>query len=178
LANPARAATRNSAVRRAEILKLFSKRNLSVLALLAALGLGAFWLLSAPRPLSAADIPQHTADLANGEKLYNAAGCRSCHKPSPDLKDVDANLPAGGAPLKTPVGTFYPLNLTPDAETGIGNWSDLEFVNAVQRGILSRRRAPDPGPAPSPPMPRCGPRILDIRAYLATLPAVKSPTFG
>ncbi len=175
MANPARAATRNSAVRRAEILKLFSKRNLSVLALLAALGLGAFWLLSAPRPLSAADIPQHTADLANGEKLYNAAGCRSCHKPSPDLKDVDANLPAGGAPLKTPVGTFYPLNLTPDAETGIGNWSDLEFVNAVQRGISPEGEHLIPAlPFTSYAAMRTE-DILDIRAYLATLPAVKSP---
>ena len=44
-----------------------------------------------PRPLSEADIPVHTADLANGEKLYNAGGCRSCHKASPDLPGVDAD---------------------------------------------------------------------------------------
>ena len=125
--------------------------------------------------MTAAELPQHTADLANGEKLYNAGGCRSCHKPSPDLKDIDASLPAGGAALKTPVGTFYPPNLTPDAETGLGNWTDLEFVNAVQRGI-----SPD-GNHLIPALPFTSyaamrtEDVLDIRAYLASLPAVKSP---
>ena len=125
--------------------------------------------------MTAAELPQHTADLANGEKLYNAGGCRSCHKPSPDLKDIDASLPAGGAALKTPVGTFYPPNLTPDAETGLGKWTDLEFVNAVQRGI-----SPD-GSHLIPALPFTSyaamrtEDVLDIRAYLASLPAVKSP---
>lgn len=138
------------------------------------LGLAAFWLLSAPRPLAVADIPAHTADLANGERLYNAAGCRSCHLPSADLKDVDPALPAGGKPLKTPVGTFYPPNLTPDAETGLGNWTDLEFVNAVQRGISPGGQHYIPAfPYTSYAAMRTE-DVLDIRAYLATLPAVKS----
>ena len=132
-------------------------------------GLLALWLLSAPRPLEASALPQHTPDVANGQLLYNAAGCRSCHMPSPDLKDVDASLPAGGAPLKTPVGTFYPMNLTPDPETGIGNWTDIQFVNAVQRGI-----SPE-GEHLIPALPYTSyahmkvEDILDIRAYLATL---------
>jgi mono/diheme cytochrome c family protein len=143
--------------------------------LLAVLGLGAFWLLSAPRPLALADIPAHTADLANGEKLYNAAGCRSCHLPGPDLKDVDPSLPAGGKPLKTPVGTFYPPNLTPDPETGLGNWTDLQFVNAVQRGISPGGQHYIPAfPYTSYAAMRTE-DVLDIRSYLATLPAVKSP---
>ena len=74
-----------------------------------------------------AALPQHKADAANGQILYNVAGCHSCHKPGPDLKDVDAALPAGGAPLKTPIGTFYPPNLTPDAESGIGKWTDYVY---------------------------------------------------
>ena len=73
--------------------------------------------------------------MANGKLLFNAAGCLACHKPGPDLKGVDASLPAGGAPFKTPVGVFYPPNLTPDPETGIGKWTDAQFVNAVQRGL-------------------------------------------
>lgn len=95
--------------------------------------------------------------------------------PSPDLKDVDPALPAGGAPLKTPVGTFYPMNLTPDAATGIGGWSDIQFVNAVQRGI-----SPE-GEHLVPALPYTSyahmkvEDILDIRAYLATLPPVASP---
>ena len=141
-----------------------------------ALGLVAFWLLSAPRPLDASALPPHTADLANGERLYNAGGCHSCHKPAPDLKDVDAALPAGGYPLKTPIGTLYPPNLTPDAETGLGRWSNIEFVNAVQRGISPDGRHYIPAfPYTSYAAMRVE-DVLDIKAYLATLPPVKSPS--
>lgn len=146
-----------------------------VLALLAVLGLSAFWLLSAPRPLALADIPAHTVDPANGEKLYNAAGCRSCHLPGPDLIDADPALPAGGKALKTPVGTFYPPNLTPDPETGLGNWTELQFVNAVQRGISPAGQHYIPAfPFTSYAAMRTE-DVLDIRAYLATLAPVKSP---
>lgn len=139
------------------------------------LGLAAFWILSAPRPLTAADLPAHTPDIANGEKLYNAAGCRSCHKASASLADVDPNLPAGGTALKTPVGTLYPPNLTPDDETGLGKWSDLDFVNAVERGISPGGGHYIPAfPYTSYAAMRTE-DVLDIRAYLATLPAVKSP---
>ncbi len=137
------------------------------------LGIVAFWLLSAPRPL--AQLPQHTADAANGQRLFNAGGCITCHKPGPDLKDVDTSLPAGGAPFKTPVGVLYPPNLTPDSKTGIGGWSDLDFVNAVQRGL-----SPD-GTHLIPAFPYTSyaamrtEDVLDIRAYLATLPPVNSP---
>ncbi len=145
------------------------------LALIAALGLLALWFLSAPRPLEASALPQHSPDVANGQLLYNAAGCHSCHLGAPDLKDVDPSLPAGGAPLKTPVGIFYPMNLTPDPETGIGAWTDFQFVNAVQRGI-----SPE-GEHLIPALPYTSyahmkvEDILDIRAYLATLTPVKSP---
>lgn len=151
------------------------RKTLLALALLAALGLAAFWLLSAPRPLTAADLPQHMGDVANGERLYHAAGCISCHQPGPQLAGVDSAVPAGGAPLVTPIGTFYPMNLTPDRETGIGGWTDLQFLNAVQRGI-----SPD-GQHLVPALPYTSyvhmkpEDVLDIRAYLASLPPVKSP---
>jgi mono/diheme cytochrome c family protein len=120
-------------------------------------------------------LPQHAADLANGERLYNAGGCFSCHKPAPDMKAVDLSLPAGGYPLKTPVGTLYPPNLTPDPETGLGQWSKIQFVNAVQRGI-----SPDGGHyIPAFPYTSYAAMrvedVLDIKAYLATLAPVKSP---
>lgn len=142
---------------------------------LAALGLAVFWVASMPRPIPDASIPQHTADLANGKLLFNAGGCLSCHKPGPDLKDVDAGLPAGGKPLKTPIGTFYPPNLTPDRETGIGAWTDAQFVNAMQRGIA-------PGGfhlIPAFPYTSYAAMkmtdVLDIRGYLSTLTPVHAP---
>ena len=157
-------------------LKLLSTRNIVVLALLAALGLVVFWFLSAPRPLPQSALPQnHVADIANGELLYNAAGCRSCHLPGPDVASPDPNLPAGGKPLKTPVGTFYPPNITPDAATGIGNWTELQFVNAVMRGISPDGRHYIPAfPYTSYAAMKIE-DILDIRAYLMTLQPVTSP---
>jgi mono/diheme cytochrome c family protein len=156
-------------------MRLFSRRLFRTLLSLAVLGFGVFWFASAPRPLGPEALPAHTADLKNGELLFNAAGCRSCHKPGPDLKDVAAGLPAGGAPFKTPVGTFYPPNLTPDAATGIGNWSDLDFVNAVQRGIGKDGQHLVPAfPYTSYAAMRMT-DVLDIKAYLATLTPVNAP---
>jgi mono/diheme cytochrome c family protein len=150
-----------------------TKRNIGALALLAALGLLAFWLVSAPRPLSADAIPVHTPDLASGEKLYHVAGCHSCHLPKSD-SGIDAGLPAGGTPLKTPVGTLYPPNITPDPETGIGNWTDLDFVNAMQQGI--GRNGSHLIPAfPYTSYARMKVEdVLDIKAYLASLTPVKN----
>jgi mono/diheme cytochrome c family protein len=143
--------------------------------LLAALGFVVFWLVGRPRPLEASAIPKHTPDIANGERLYNVGGCHSCHKPGPDLKDVDAKLPAGGAPLKTPIGTLYPPNLTPDPETGLGRWSDLDFVNAMQRGLSPGGEHLVPAfPYTSYAHMRVE-DVLDIKAYLATFAPVKTP---
>ena len=89
---------------------------------------------------------------------------------------VDVTLPAGGTAFKTPVGTFYPPNLTPDPETGIGKWTDLEFVNAVQRGISPEGENLIPAFPYTSYARMKTTDVLDIKAYLATLPAIKSPT--
>ena len=148
---------------------------LTTLAVLAVAGLGAAWGMSEPHPLTAAEIPAHQPDIANGKELFNAAGCLSCHKPGPDLKNVDASLPAGGSPFKTPVGTFYPPNLTPDPETDIGKWTDAEFVNAVQRGISPEGENLIPAfPYTSYARMKTS-DVLDIKAYLDSLPPVVAP---
>jgi len=65
-----------------------------------------------------------------GRYLTHAGGCISCH-----TEDVDGAVPlAGGRAMETPFGTFYSPNITPDVETGIGGWSDDEFVNAFWEG--------------------------------------------
>ena len=51
-----------------------------------------------------------------------------------DEKNKGAPL-AGGRALETPFGTFYPPNITPDPETGIGRWSEADFVRALREGI-------------------------------------------
>jgi len=69
--------------------------------------------------------------LARGEYLVHIAGCHACHT---DHQNKGAFL-AGGAAITTPFGQFYPPNITPDRETGIGTWSNAEFATALQQGI-------------------------------------------
>ncbi len=69
--------------------------------------------------------------IARGSYLVYAAGCVSCHT---DKKAKGAAF-AGGRGLKTPFGTFYSPNITPDPETGIGTWSDDDFLRALRDGL-------------------------------------------
>ena len=152
-------------------LKIFSKRKLKALTLVAVSGLLVFWVASAPHPFVTTNIPAHTANLENGKLLYNIGGCISCH-----ASEADAAVPAGGKPLTTPIGVLYPPNLTPDLETGLGKWSNVDFVNAMQKGLH-----PD-GAHLIPAFPYTSyahmkvEDVLDIKAYLESLPPIKNAT--
>lgn len=65
--------------------------------------------------------------VERGRYLFNIAGCASCHTQDQPL--------AGGRPLDTPFGTFYPPNITPHREHGIGTWSEADFLRALGEGI-------------------------------------------
>ncbi|MEW6330619.1 MAG: cytochrome c [Pseudomonadota bacterium] len=69
-----------------------------------------------------------------GEYLFRAAGCAGCHT---DTDNQGAPL-AGGRALHTPFGVFYTSNITPDPDTGIGRWSENDFVRALREGISPR----------------------------------------
>ena len=73
--------------------------------------------------------PVTAALIERGEYLTRAADCAACHD-TPNGKPF-----AGGLPFKLPFGTIYSTNITADRETGIGNWSDDDFVRALRRGI-------------------------------------------
>ena len=76
-----------------------------------------------PAELASADL------VTRGEYLTRAADCVACHT-------AEGGQPfAGGLAFRLPFGTLYSPNITPDKETGIGNWSDAEFVRAVHEGI-------------------------------------------
>ncbi len=68
--------------------------------------------------------------VEKGAYVVRAAGCISCHT---DRKHGGAPF-AGGRALATPFGIFHSPNITADAQTGIGRWSDEEFVRALQWG--------------------------------------------
>jgi mono/diheme cytochrome c family protein len=146
-------------------------KGLIAAAVLLGLGGTAFILLTKPEPLIAAQLPQHAPDIERGKILYIIGGCISCHKPA-DTADRDMALPSGGRPLKTPIGTIYPPNITPDKATGIGQWSTLDFVNAVYRGISPGGSHYIPAfPYPSyHRMPLSD--VLDLQAYAFSLPGV------
>ena len=78
------------------------------------------------------------SDIVHGEYLFKAAGCGNCHT-DPGAKGKNrrpkGQALAGGRPLKTPFGTFYTPNITPDPLAGIGAWSFKEFRRAMLRGI-------------------------------------------
>lgn len=63
-----------------------------------------------------------------GEYLTVAGGCVTCHT-------VENGTPfVGGRPFETPFGTIYSTNITPDPETGIGDWSLEDFTKAMREG--------------------------------------------
>ncbi|MDB5992263.1 MAG: putative cytochrome, partial [Herbaspirillum sp.] len=69
------------------------------------------------------------ATIARGRLVAAAGDCMVCHTAPNGIKN------AGGLPLDTPFGTIYSTNITPDAETGIGNWSYAAFERAMREGI-------------------------------------------
>jgi len=109
-----------------------------------------------------------TPDPVRGKYLLAAGGCVACHT---DKKNKGRPL-AGGRALKTPFGVFFSPNITPDAATGIGRWSDADFVRALRHGV-----GPDGGHYfPAFPYPSytamADNDMLDLKAYLFTLPPV------
>ena len=107
--------------------------------------------------------------VARGAYLATAAGCADCHT---DAKNGGRPY-AGGRALTTPFGTFYAPNITPDMVTGIGQWSDVQFLNALREGV----RPDGSNFFPVFPYPSFT-KITDgdvraIKAYLFAQPAVR-----
>ena len=129
-----------------------------------------------PIPVYPSAIPAHTPNAENGAVLFTAGGCQSCHKPAQDNADADKTLPSGGAALKTPIGTFYPPNLTPDDTTGIGRWTVWEFVSAMKHGVSPDKQHYLPAFPYTSYASMTIPDIMDLYAYLKSLKAVRSST--
>ena len=73
---------------------------------------------------------QTEGDAKRGAYLAKAGGCVACH--TEDRKNA---IPfAGGRALKTPFGTFYGPNITPDPKAGIGRWTEKDFHRAMREG--------------------------------------------
>jgi mono/diheme cytochrome c family protein len=127
-----------------------------------------FWVLTIPAaPVTA--IEPHTPDLANGREMFYAGGCSSCHAVP---KQNDPTRLGGGLALGSPFGTFYVPNISSDPRDGIGDWSDIQFITAMTKGVSPAGEHLFPAfPYTSYYNMRYG-DLRDLFAYLKTLPAV------
>src|SRR5882724_6997997 len=118
-------------------------------------------------PSVAQQKPADAALLAKGEYLARAGDCIACHTAR------EGKTFAGGLPMKTPFGTIYTSNITPDPQTGIGMWTSDQFYQLMHNG-----RFPDGGLV-YPAMPFASYTKVTredsdaIYAYLRSIPPVK-----
>ena len=122
-----------------------------------------------PYPKLNLEQSKHTLkQIEHGEYLLKLGDCFTCHTD----EENNGKPFAGGLKIQTPFGALYAPNITPDKETGIGRWTDEEFVRAVREGI-----APD-GSYYYPVFPynyfnkMSEQDVLDIKAYLDAVPVV------
>jgi mono/diheme cytochrome c family protein len=139
-------------------------RLCAVLAFASA-GAGAVWAEpSAPGPLP--------PGVERGRQVFEATGGCTCHTNYPGEGEAAPEL-AGGRSMETPFGIFYSTNITPDPATGLGNWSDEDFIRAMREGL-----SPD-GQHYFPVFPYpafAGLRdqdLIDLKAYLDARPAIE-----
>ncbi len=121
------------------------------------------------------------SQVERGRYLANIMDCGGCHNtgaftPAPNLETPLAGSAIG---FQIPgMGTFYPPNLTPDTETGLGTWSDDEIIVAFTTGVR-----PD-GRQLAPAMPWMSYGHINAEdaaalvAYLRSLPPVKHKVPG
>ena len=145
---------------------------------LAAAAIGAACLVAAAAPMLAQ--PQEPPrPTTRGEYLATIMDCGGCHTGGALAGQPDPRLHLAGSAIGFGIpgfGVFYPPNLTPDRDTGLGAWSEADIVRAVRTGIR-----PD-GRALAPVMPWRNYAALtdeDVRAlagYLQALPPVRNAT--
>lgn len=112
---------------------------------------------------------QESTAAERGAYVFRAAGGCSCHT---NVKN-DGAFMAGGRPIDTPFGIIYSTNITPDVETGIGVWSDADFLRAMTQGV---------GPSGEQYFPvfpytsftrMTRQDVLDLKAYLLSITPVR-----
>lgn len=137
---------------------------LAVLALVA--GLGVFWFVTIPAVVSAEALPAYTPNVANGETVFNAGGCASCH----GVAGEPRTMLGGGLAIPSPFGTFYAPNISPHKQNGIGNWTEANFVTAMKHGTSPGGEHYYPAFPYGSYQHATTQDIRDLFAYIKTLP--------
>jgi mono/diheme cytochrome c family protein len=163
--------------------------GIAILAIAVAVVAGVGWIVLGPGPLDFAGgstvalpddkqpdptgVPASLAKaslIERGQYLAEAADCAACHTPR------GGAAYAGGLPFRFPFGTLYAPNITPDRQTGIGNWTDADFLRAVHRGIGADGTRLYPAFPYAAYTYMTDADALAIRAYLFSLPPVRQAT--
>jgi mono/diheme cytochrome c family protein len=107
--------------------------------------------------------------VARGAMLSSVGYCSTCHSVKGGQQF------AGGYAMKSPFGTLYSTNITPDRETGIGAWSKEAFRRAMHEGVARDGSHLFPG-FPYDHFTKASDDDVDaIYAFLMTQPAVRAP---
>ena len=155
-----------------------------------------------PVPPFAPSLPNLSPEARRGEHLVAIGGCHDCHTPKtfgpqgpvPDMTRMLSGHPEGiqvsGAPTVPgwivfvndsltahagPWGTSFSANLTPDTETGLGGWTEQNFIEAMRTGRHMGRGRPI-----LPPMPwivvaqHSDAELKAIWAYLRRVPPIRN----
>ena len=147
-----------------------SKKKI-VLGVVAVVVLGVLYGVFHMPSVGNAELPTGPEAIARGKYVFNAGGCGACHQRK------GATAPIGGYEIKVKEpfpSTFHVPNITPDPETGIGGWTGKDFLRALKHG-----RKPGGGfYYPAFPyrsyMNMSDKDVLDVGAYLMSLPPVKN----
>jgi mono/diheme cytochrome c family protein len=102
------------------------------------LGLAAGIAFVLAQPAAASD-----KQVARGKYLVGAAGCVDCHTPGYFFGKPDMKQYLGGSDVGFAIpgmGVFVGRNLTPDKETGLGNWTDAQILTTLTTGIRPDKR--------------------------------------
>lgn len=144
------------------------RRALLALLILAVAGAAAFWLLTRPERVAAADLEGVVGDAARGERIFHIGGCSSCHA-APGAEDDAKNVLAGGEAFPTAFGTFYAPNISPGPE-GLADWSLEAFATALRHGVSPDGRHYYPAFPYTSYARMTLPDIADLYAFMKTLP--------
>jgi mono/diheme cytochrome c family protein len=132
-------------------------------------------------PAAPGPAPKPSSSAERGKYLVTLGGCSDCHTPGYFLGGPDMGRYLGGSEVgfELPgLGVFHGPNLTPDKETGLGNWSDEQVIAALRKG-----ERPD-GRILAPIMPwralaaMTDDDVKSVVLYLRSVPAVQNKVPG
>ena len=150
------------------------RRILKILLALALAGAAVFWWITRPQIAGPEVLAGLTPDLAQGEQVFFAGGCSSCHAAAEATGEARLIL-SGGLALPSPFGTFVAPNISP-SPAGIGGWSALDLYNAMRNGVSPEGAHYFPAFPYASYVRASAQDIVSLHAYMMTLPASDAPS--